>query len=332
MSPRSMSFRLLSASALTLILAGAALAAPAALDDGFSPADRGVESAQGFNRSGDMDEGPAGPAVDSGLGLRMDRLERDNRRLTGQMEEMQHQVQKLEEQLRAARQDAALAPRPADHSAAVVAPPPVAPAGAGRRGDAFDPAAQPTAPGAPRTLGATTPSAPLAAATPHATQAGALRDANTPLDLTHGRAGADVAAVPAGADLSPVAPSPREDYDHASSAMRSGQYEAAEKGFASFLAKNPKSKLASSATFNLAESFFLRGRNREAAEKYLEISTKYPQSSQAPEAMLRLGQSLNALGAKEQACASFSELSVKYPTASAKVIEAAQREARKAQC
>ncbi len=104
------------------------------------------------------------------------------------------------------------------------------------------------------------------------------------------------------------------------------------RAFPACLAKNPKGKLAAGATFNLGESYFLRGRHREAAEKYLEISTRYAQSPQAPEAMLRLGQTLNALGAKEQACASFTEIGVKYPSASAKIKDAAERESKKIKC
>ena len=90
--------------------------------------------------------------------------------------------------------------------------------------------------------------------------------------------------------------------------------------------------MAPAATFNLGESYFLRGRHREAAEKYLEISAKYASSPQAPDALLRLGQSLIALGAKEQACASFTEIGVKYPNAPIRTKEAAQRESKKIPC
>ena len=106
----------------------------------------------------------------------------------------------------------------------------------------------------------------------------------------------------------------------------------AEKSYASFLQKNPKNRLVPEAVFNLGESYFLRGRHREAAEQYLKISTTYSNSSRAPEAMLRLGQSLVSLGAKEQACASFGEVPRKYPNASASVKSSAEREAKKNAC
>lgn len=309
----------------------------------FSLAYSNLASAQVYNRSlGDFDDDAPPPRVerDSGAGARMERLEREMRRMTGSLEELQHDVETLKEQLRAARQDALREPsvKPAP-SVAVITPSGAAAGsttGSIRRGDAFDPAENPGAAGAPRPLGSTQPTQPLSA-TASASRSGSAREVGAPLDLTQGRLRGDANAT--------AAPGPsallggegaeagvKDDYDHAMGLLRSGQYETAEKGFSDFLARNPKSKLASSATFNLAESYFLRGRHREAAEKYLEISTKYAQSNQAPEAMLRLGQSLHALGAREQACASFSELSVKYPNASAKLKDAALRESKKIQC
>jgi tol-pal system protein YbgF len=99
-----------------------------------------------------------------------------------------------------------------------------------------------------------------------------------------------------------------------------------------FLSKTPKSKLVPAAIYNLGESYYQRGRRREAAEKYLEITSKYGQSSQAPDALLRLGQSLSALGAKEQACASFNEIGVKYPAALTRLRDVVERESKKLQC
>ncbi len=278
---------------------------------------------------------PAPPPRDAALSLRLDRLEREMRQMTGKVEELEHQVQVLEEQARS---------RPADRGgvtpgAAAPAPgvPAAAPAGNSRRGDAFDPAAEPDAAGAPRPLGTTSPSAPSPRA-PARTASPSPQEPGAPLDLTHGRlaqeAPAPGAAAPLGApaEAAPAQPSTRSEYDQAVASLRSGQYEAAEKAFSGFISRNPKSKYAPAATFNLGESFYLRGRHREAAERYLEVSTKFGQSAQAPDAMLRLGQALYALGAKEQACASFSEIGVKYPNASARVKDAAEREQKKLQC
>ena len=125
---------------------------------------------------------------------------------------------------------------------------------------------------------------------------------------------------------------PKDEFEMASGYLKGGQYEAAEKGFSTFLQKNPKNRLVSEAVFDLGETYFHRNRHREAAEQYLKISTTYSNSSRAPDAMLRLGQSLVALGAKEQACASFGEIGRKYPNASVTVRASADREAKKNAC
>jgi tol-pal system protein YbgF len=281
--------------------------------NGAFAAEPRVEIAQIYNRPPVDEPDDAQLERDAGLAPRVDRLERQLRTVTGTIEELQHSVRVLEEQLRAARQDA---------SRAGAAPPAVAE----RRGDALDTA------GAPRPLGQTTPSAPLTPA-PRAVAAAPAREAGAPLDLTPPalKGESQPAVIPA-PDGAPAQTTVKDEYDQAVALVSAGQYENAEKSLTVFLAKYSKTKYAPAATYGLGESFFLRGRHREAAEKYLEISTKYPQSKQAPDAMLRLGQSLAALGAREQACASFAEIGVKYPGSPARTREAAQRESKKLQC
>lgn len=133
------------------------------------------------------------------------------------------------------------------------------------------------------------------------------------------------------AAIAPVA-SPKEEFDAALGYFKQKEYENAEKSLSAFLQKNPKSKMTADAVYFLGETYFQRGRQREAAEQYLKISTNYSTSAHAPEAMLRLGQSLSALGAKEQACATFDEVPRKYPNASAFVKTNAEKEAQRAKC
>ncbi len=318
--------------AAALLTAGAAQAYDvygARPDSDVAPAQSYTRPPAGLDEDGDPQSSGGSPGQDSGALLtRIDKLERDLRRATGQNEELQHKVQLLEEQLRASKE----APRPVDAS---VKPAPStspatsagAPTTGGKRGDAFDSAASPSAPGAPKTLGSTQPSAPIAKTTP-------LRETGQPMDIAHGRlVGVDPAAPTEIAPAPAAVPAgPKEEYEAAVGSLKSGKYEAAEKSLSAFLAKNGKSKFAPAATFNLGESFFLRARHREAAERYLEVTQKYAQSSLAPESLLRLGQSLGAMGAKEQACASFSEIDAKYPAAANRVKEAAQRERKKIAC
>jgi tol-pal system protein YbgF len=231
----------------------------------------------------------------------------------------------------------------------------LAPSRANGRGDAFDPSQNPGAPGAPRPLGSFASAASTNPAGSRPNESGPAgfdrNEPGAPLDLSNGRtrmAGPPpttpappmaAASVPASGITTPggtviaMARNPaKEEFDVALGYFKQRAYENAEKGFAGFLEKNPKNKMASDAIYYLGESFYQRGRQPEAAEQYLKISTHYANSPRAPEALLRLGQSLNALGAKEQACATYGEIGRKYPNAPATVKTGAEREAKRAQC
>ncbi len=230
-----------------------------------------------------------------------------------------------------------------------------APARATVRGDAFDPSQNPGAPGVPRPLGSVARAASADQAGGRSNESGPVgldrNEPGAPLDLSNSRsriagpppttptppmASGSVPssgiATPGGTVIAPAPNSAKEEFDIALGYFKQRAYENAEKGFAGFLEKNPKNKLASDAIYYLGESFYQRGRQPEAAEQYLKISTKYASSPRAPEALLRLGQSLNALGAKDQACATYGEIARKYPNAPATVKTGAEREAKRAQC
>jgi tol-pal system protein YbgF len=212
------------------------------------------------------------------------------------------------------------------------------------RDDAFDPTTHPDAPGAPKPLGTTGgPPPPIA---DNGGSAGG--DSNAPLNLpsaqytpapapapSSGGSSAPAGGVttPGGTMIASAEPNmPRQEFDVALGYFKQKDYDNAQRSFAEFIDKNPKSRLTAEALYFLGESYAARGRTREAAEQFLKISTNYTASSRAPEAMLRLGESLRALGAKEQACATFSEVPHKYPNASAAVKAGAEREAKRTQC
>jgi tol-pal system protein YbgF len=210
-------------------------------------------------------------------------------------------------------------------------------AAAGRRHDAYDPDAQPAAPGAPLPLGS---SASASTGRSTARTADSLRDPGGPLDLTPPglrdaaqpaaaapAAGATVASLGAGVPAAPADPV-KVEYDAATDLLKTQHYDAAQQGFSAFVQKNPHSRLIAPAIYHLGESYYYQSRHREAAEQFLKIATDYSKSAVAPDAMIKLGVSLNALGAKEQACAFFSEAPRKYPGTAA----AAAREAKKASC
>jgi tol-pal system protein YbgF len=376
----------------------AAIASTALRAEGAPTADGRLTLAQSYGAppadvgSPGGDEGYSQATQDpSSLLLRIDRLESQMRQMNGAIEQLQFQNRKLEDQLKKFQEDVDFrfqeggrggAPAPAarpqkrtdsidslaapdDETAATEPLNPassasIAPVRPIRRADAFDPTADPNAPGAPRPLGsAASASPPLRDG--RAAAESAAPGPDTPLDLSGAKwrasqgaqaapqsspsqgassalatpGGAGVAALTTpnaatagGAPINPV----KEEFDVAYGYFRQKQYETAEKSFTAFIQKNPKSKLTADATYYLGESFYQRSRPREAAEQYLKISTQYANSQRAPDAMLRLGQSLHALGAKEQACATFAEIPRKYPNAAPGVKAEADREAKRVQC
>jgi tol-pal system protein YbgF len=283
-----------------------------------------------------MDQG-ADPGA---LVVRIDRLENQLRAANGAIEELQNQQHRLEDQLKRFQEDVEFrlggahgATPPVAEAAPMAATPAPAPAKPVRRSDAFDPAADPNAPGAPRPIGTTPPSPPL-------TNPPAV--ASAPLELS--RNNANPPALPAGRlDPSAQGPTviagiegppddPREMFNAAMETFRVGQYEQAEQQLRAFLSHNANSRFAPDAIFYLGESFLQRSRPREAAEQYLKLSTDYSKSPRAPEGMLRLGQSLAALGNSDQACATFGEVGRRYPTSAVVVKKSVEREMQKDHC
>jgi tol-pal system protein YbgF len=286
--------------------------------------------------------GAAGENEATALVLRINRLEEELRQANGRIEQLENTERRLEDQFQKFRQDVEYrfgersgeAPSPVASAPAVVMPPPAGPSSVTviespvtvrpRRSDAFDPNANPNAPGAPQPLGTTAPSAPLVRS---------VQPAGPPLELGRGPA---PPAAPTGPTIvgSGVAmlDVPREQFNAALQAFQNGQYQQAEDGFKSFIAANLGHRLTPDAIFYIGETYFQRSRAREAAEQYLKVTTDYARSSRAPESMVRLGQALAALGNSEQACATFAEFGKRYPNATQSVKKLAEREMAKDHC
>jgi tol-pal system protein YbgF len=294
------------------------------------------------------------------LVLRIDRLEAQVRQLTGVIEQLQFRNQQLADQLRRTQEDGEQR-LPSGQARTTVAPvvAPVAPAAPpGRRGDAFDPTQNPTAPGTPRSLGTISAAGAVPPNQPPDLAADELpigapggRAAGEPLNLStmRGNIGADPPAGSAGEGAAgapprnpaaggtavatlPPSDSPKDNFDLAYGYILHKDYALAEDGFRSFLRRYPSDRLAPDAQYWLGESMFQRQRYRDAAEAFLNVSTKYESTAKAPDALLRLGQSLAVLGEKEAACASLGEVLRKYPRAALSVKQGVDREQKRAGC
>ncbi len=286
---------------------------------------------------------PGDPNEAAGLVVRINRLEEELRQANGRIEQLENAERRLEEQLQRFRQDVEFrfgersdggppAPDAAEPPATVSeAPAPLRP----RKSDAFDPDAEPNAPGAPQPLGTTAPSAPLVREQP--LPSGPLvresPPAGPPLKLGNGPPPPPPATGPTivGSGVG-MLDQPREQFNAALQAFQAGAYPEAEAGFKGFLAANPAHRLSPEAIFYIGETYLQRSRPREAAEQYLKVTTDYAKSSRAPESMVRLGQTLAALGNAEQACATLTEFGKRYPAAPASVKKLADREIAKDHC
>jgi tol-pal system protein YbgF len=315
-----------------------------------------MSSSSVFAQSYDDDSGD--PA------MRVEQLESQLRRLTGQNEELQHRNRMLEQQLQqlqggsAGGQPAGSPPAqqatPAgsgygqppqrqssygqdSNQPSVAGQPPVqqeqVPIARGPgRGDAFDPSRNPNAPGAPQALGSTRPLGPSSGQGAPAGAPGG-RDAGEPLNLSNvGSPSQSGNAGGGGLTTLPPSASPRDEFDLGIGYMQRKDYALAEETMRNFTRRYPNDKQVSDAQYWVGESLFQRQKYREAAESFLAVTSKYDTSAKAPDALLRLGQSLAALKEKEAACAALGEVARKYPQASRGIKQAVDREQKRVKC
>jgi len=125
---------------------------------------------------------------------------------------------------------------------------------------------------------------------------------------------------------------PEEQYEFATSFLKVGDYNMAERAFKEFVDKNPKNKLSGNAQYWYAETFRIRQLYTDAASAYLEGYQKYPKSEKAPINLLKLGVSLVQIGEKDQGCLMIVGVKKQYPNATQSVLQKAKYEEKKFEC
>jgi tol-pal system protein YbgF len=125
---------------------------------------------------------------------------------------------------------------------------------------------------------------------------------------------------------------PEEQYEFATSFLKVGDYNMAERAFKEFVDKNPKNKLSGNAQYWYAETFRIRQLFTDAASAYLEGYQKYPKSEKAPINLLKLGVSLVQIGEKDQGCLMITGVKKQYPKANQSVLQKAKYEEKKFEC
>ncbi len=125
---------------------------------------------------------------------------------------------------------------------------------------------------------------------------------------------------------------PREQYEFATSFLKVGDYNMAERAFREFVENNPDSELSGNAQYWYAETFRIRQLYTDAASAYLEGYQKYPKGNKAPINLLKLGVSMVQIGEKDQGCKMINGVEIQYPKANQSVIQKAKYESKKFQC
>ena len=125
---------------------------------------------------------------------------------------------------------------------------------------------------------------------------------------------------------------PEKQYEFATSFLKVGDYNTAERAFREFVITNSDHKLAGSAQYWYAETFRIRQLYTDAASAYLEGYQKYPKSNKAPINLLKLGVSLVQIGEKDQGCLMISGVKEQYPKANQSVLQKAKYEEKKFEC
>ena len=125
---------------------------------------------------------------------------------------------------------------------------------------------------------------------------------------------------------------PEKQYEFATSFLKVGDYNMAERAFREFVLKNSEHELAGNAQYWYAETFRIRQLYTDAASAYLEGYQKYPKGEKAPINLLKLGVSMVQIGEKDQGCKMINGVEKQYPKANQSVIQKAKYESQKFEC
>jgi tol-pal system protein YbgF len=128
----------------------------------------------------------------------------------------------------------------------------------------------------------------------------------------------------AAAPAPPLAPTPTpaagaasadQLYDEAVKKLQEGDYAAAERGFKTFIQRNPQNKLAGNAQYWLGETYYARRDYTNALAAFAEGYKVYKTSPKGPDNLLKLGITMSVMGRKPDACAVFARFNQDYPRA-----------------
>jgi tol-pal system protein YbgF len=122
-----------------------------------------------------------------------------------------------------------------------------------------------------------------------------------------------------------------KDYERAFSALKDGNYPAAQDGFKAFLETYKDSALTPNALYWLGETYYVQKQYGESARVFAQGYQSHPDSNKTNDNLLKLGLSLAGMGKKDDACIALLQL-VKKNTSETPVLSRAKQEAKKLGC
>lgn len=306
--------------------------------------------------------GTALPAASQDIATRILTMEEQIRTLTGQIEELNHAIRQMQQQLGVPQQSGSLQPPPQQTK-----PPQQqlslkklaeAPAEAPAPGEGMEQIGEPVAPkktepviigaesittlndDATQSLSAQDGEAAIGEQTAQAavpgtqgqvvdgTQQGQVIDGTQLGQVIDGtQQGESIETV----SLTPQSESAEAMYERYYEAQLRKRYDEAETGFNDFLLKYPDNSLAGTVQYRLGEVFYAKSDFRAAASNFLKGYTQFPKSRRAPDSLLMLGMSLRKLGEKEKACDALASVGTEFPRAT-EAKKKAQAEYKRAGC
>jgi len=234
---------------------------------------------------------------------RMDELGDSISRLTGQMEELGHQVELLSQKTDRLQKEM-------DYQSGQAG---ANPSLSGQLGNAPDDTIASVAPrSSPRALSPSQPSGVLG---------------QIPADAALPSPSGGSALPP------PAAAEPKNEFDGAMNLLSRAQYDPASQAFRAFVDAHPDDERAPAALYWAGDIAYSAKKDyQEAARSFAELLKRYPMAARAPEGMLKLGLALLELNQMKEGCAALAALPAKYPNASPTIAARARNERRDNKC
>ena len=107
------------------------------------------------------------------------------------------------------------------------------------------------------------------------------------------------------------------DFERASGALASGDFQSAAVQFAAFNQNYPGGPLSVDADLLRGDALEGLGDTRSAARAYLEVFSADQTGTNAPSALFKLGSALGRLGQTSEACVTLGEVSARFPNSDA---------------